>query len=79
LNRAILILSARRRPVLIAQGPGAQARNPAVKEIKMKKALLALLLFSLALTGCVVEPGGGHAYRDGDHGEFHSGGGGWGR
>jgi hypothetical protein len=46
----------------------------------MKKTLLALLLLSLALTGCIVEPGGGFRY--GDHGEYHSDrgfNGGWGR
>jgi hypothetical protein len=36
----------------------------------MKKTLLALLLLSLALTGCIVEPGGG--YRDGPHGDYHA-------
>jgi len=36
----------------------------------MKKTILALLLVSLGLTGCIVEPGG--AYRDGRHGEYHS-------
>jgi hypothetical protein len=42
---------------------------------KMKKTLLTMLLLSLALTGCIVEPGGGYGYRgDGyhDRGEFHS-------
>jgi hypothetical protein len=36
----------------------------------MKKKILALSLILLALTGCIVEPGGG--YRDGPHGESHS-------
>jgi len=44
--------------------------SPAAKEIKMKKKLLVLLLLALALSGCIVEPGGGH--RDGPHGEYHS-------
>lgn len=35
----------------------------------MKKVLLTLLLLSLALTGCIVEPGGG--YHDGQHGDWH--------
>ena len=42
----------------------------------MKRTLVALLLFSLALTGCVVEPGGGyreHGYREGGHAEFRAG------
>jgi hypothetical protein len=38
-------------------------------EPEMKKTLLTLLLLSLALTGCVVEPGGG--YRDGPRDGFH--------
>ncbi len=37
----------------------------------MKKTLLALLLLSLALTGCVVEPGG-YGYRGDGHGDFHA-------
>lgn len=38
----------------------------------MNKSLLALLLLSLALAGCVVEPGGG--YRDGGwHGDGNAG------
>lgn len=37
----------------------------------MKKALLMLLLASLALTGCIVEPGG-YGHRGDGHGEFHS-------
>ena len=36
----------------------------------MKKTLLTLLLASLALTGCIVEPGG-RGYRDGGRGEAH--------
>jgi len=40
------------------------------KEIIMTKKILALLLLSLALTGCIVEPGGG--YRYGGHGDYHS-------
>jgi hypothetical protein len=46
----------------------------------MKKKFLTLLLLALALTGCIVEPGGG--YRDGQRGEYHSdrgSNGGWGR
>ncbi len=42
----------------------------------MTKTFVALLLLSLALTGCVVEPGGGYGdrgYRDGGHAEFHAG------
>jgi len=35
----------------------------------MTKKILALLLLSLALSGCIVEPGG---YRNGGHGECHS-------
>jgi hypothetical protein len=35
----------------------------------MKKTLLTLLLLSLALTGCIVEPGGG--YHEGEHGGYH--------
>jgi hypothetical protein len=35
----------------------------------MKTTLVALLLFSLALAGCIVEPGGGYDHRGwGDHG-----------
>lgn len=34
----------------------------------MKKTLLTLLVLSLALTGCIVEPG----HRDGPHGDWHS-------
>jgi hypothetical protein len=40
----------------------------------MKTTLVALLLFSLALAGCVVEPGGGYDHRGWSghgHGEFH--------
>lgn len=38
----------------------------------MKKMLLTLLLLSLALTGCIVEPFGGYGHRgDADRGEFH--------
>lgn len=36
----------------------------------MKKKFLASLLLFLALTGCIVEPGGGH--RDEPHGDYHS-------
>jgi len=43
----------------------------------MKKSILALLLLSLAMTGCIVEPGGGHG--NGDRGGYHSDRGGWGR
>jgi len=42
----------------------------------MKTTLVALLLFSLALAGCVVVPvgGGGYDHRGwGGHGEFHDG------
>ena len=35
----------------------------------MIKKILAVLLLSLALTGCIVEPGG---YRNDGHGEYHS-------
>ena len=41
----------------------------------MKRTLIALLLLSLALTGCIVEPYGGHGDRGGgdngwgDHGQ----------
>ena len=38
----------------------------------MTKKILALLLISLALTGCIVEPGGYGGYRDGGRGEHHS-------
>ena len=40
----------------------------------MKKTLLTLLLLSLALTGCVIEPGGGHGYYrgDGERGDHHA-------
>jgi hypothetical protein len=41
----------------------------AAKETNMMKKILALLLLSLALTGCIIEPGG---YRNGGHGEYHS-------
>ena len=34
----------------------------------MTKKILALLLLSLALTGCIVEPVG---YRNGGHGEYY--------
>jgi len=40
----------------------------------MKTTLVALLLLSLALTGCVVEPGGGYDHRGWDHhghSDFH--------
>jgi len=44
----------------------------------MKATLVALLLFSLALAGCVVEPGGGYDHRGwggwGGHGDYHDGG-----
>jgi hypothetical protein len=40
-----------------------------VKETNVTKKILALLLLSLTLTGCIVEPGG---YRNGGHGEYHS-------
>jgi hypothetical protein len=46
----------------------------------MKTTLVALLLLSLALTGCVVDAGGGYGHRgyDGNgwsgHGEFHDSG-----
>jgi hypothetical protein len=45
----------------------------------MRKTLLALLLLSLTLTGCIIEPDGG--YRGRQHGEYHSdrGDGGWSR
>jgi hypothetical protein len=38
----------------------------------MRMTLVALLLLSLGLTGCIVEPGGGyreHGYWDGGHGD----------
>jgi hypothetical protein len=39
----------------------------------MKKTLLTLLLLSLALTGCIVDPYGGNRHRgDAERGEFHS-------
>jgi hypothetical protein len=38
-------------------------------ETIMTKQILALLLISLTLTGCIVEPGG---YRNDRHGEYHS-------
>jgi hypothetical protein len=41
----------------------------------MKTTMAALLLFCLALTGCVVEPGGSYGDRgwgNGGHVEFHS-------
>jgi hypothetical protein len=47
-------------------------------ETQMKKTLLALLLLSLALTGCVVEPGGGWGWHGGERGEYHQDRG-WGR
>ena len=40
----------------------------------MRKVLVTLLLLSLALTGCIVEPGGGyggHGWGDRDHHESH--------
>jgi hypothetical protein len=40
----------------------------------MKKTLVTLLLFSLALAGCVIEPGGGYDHRGWDdhgHGWHH--------
>jgi hypothetical protein len=42
----------------------------------MRITLATLLLLSLALTGCIVQPGGGyrdHGYGDGGHAEFHAG------
>jgi hypothetical protein len=45
------------------------AAAPLAKETTMTKKILALLLLSLALTGCIVEPGG---YRNGWHGDYHS-------
>ena len=39
------------------------------KETNMTKKVLALLLLSLALSGCIVAPVG---YRNGGHGEYHS-------
>jgi hypothetical protein len=55
----------------------------ALKETQMKIKLVALLLLSLALTGCVVEPGGGYyggrGYGDGGHGAYYGEHGGWGR
>lgn len=48
----------------------------------MRITLITLLLLSLGLTGCIVEPGGGYHERgygdgghDGGHVEFHAGGG----
>lgn len=38
----------------------------------MKTALLTLLLLSLALTGCIVEPGGGYGNRHDERGAVHS-------
>ena len=39
----------------------------------MKKTLVTLLLLSLTLTACIVEPGGGYrGGRDHERGEFHS-------
>jgi hypothetical protein len=35
----------------------------------MTKKLLALLLLTLTLAGCIVEPGG---WRNGGHGDYHS-------
>jgi hypothetical protein len=54
-------------------GPFRYTRENAVaKENKMKKMLLTLLLLSLALTGCIVEPFGGNGHRgDAGRGEFH--------
>jgi hypothetical protein len=46
---------------------------PSQTEEKMKKALVSLLFISLALTGCVVESGGGyygHGY-GGGHGGYY--------
>jgi hypothetical protein len=42
----------------------------------MKKILLALLLASLALTGCIYEPGRGYGYHGGGDRETHNN---WGR
>jgi hypothetical protein len=42
----------------------------------MKTILATLLLLSLALTGCIVEPGGGyrdHGYDNNGHADFHAG------
>jgi hypothetical protein len=49
-------------------------------EDKMKATLFTLLLVSLALTGCVFDPGGGYGNRyygdrgwaDRDHAEYHA-------
>ena len=38
-------------------------------EVQMIKRLVALLLLSLTLAGCIVEPGGGWGNRD--HHDFH--------
>jgi hypothetical protein len=37
----------------------------------MKKTFLALLLVSLALTGCIWGPGGGYHYHGDEHGDWH--------
>jgi len=50
----------------------------------MKTTLIALLLLSLALTGCIIAPGPGPGYGErgyshGGPGEFHGDHGGWDR
>jgi hypothetical protein len=48
----------------------------------MKKTFMTLLLLLLTLTGCIVEPGGDHGYRDGGRGDSYyqrDSNGGWGR
>ncbi len=41
----------------------------------MKKTLIVLLLLSLGLAACIVEPGGGyrdHGWNNGEHAEYHA-------
>lgn len=51
----------------------------------MKTTIAALLLLTLALGGCIIDPGGGyggygeHGRGDRDRGDYHEHHGGWGR
>jgi hypothetical protein len=46
-------------------------------EVQMTKTLIVLLLLSVGLTACVVEPGGSgyreHGWNDAAYGQYHAG------